>query len=406
MATFVEGIQQLVPIKSCDARSKLAVVGTKADMLAHDYSDTDISVRKLHVLFLYREMVRYLEISVENEKSIDLLTQCIVRECVPSIQIDQSTWSMHKTVLSIMDFALNLIASAFSLPVPQNVNSCTPDPVELDDATVQTLLQSSEAQAWDTHIKQFSHSIFGAHSPTHKITASLIAKDSSSSSESEVAAMKFVRQYTRIPVPQPRYSHIKTYMIMDRVEGVTLLECWDKLSWYMQFRIACTLRCYVHQLRRLTGNSPGSIDTGIASGHLFDDKEYGPFSDSDSFRIWCEMVAVTAWEITVRHQRDHHTEADLPAFPVLGGKWDLVFTHGDLNLSNVMLSRDGVLWVIDWATAGFYPPWLESVGIEYYDTHAIARRSWSRWRSFIAGSYPQFVHFWGLLLSDVHRFQY
>ena len=31
----------------------------------------------------------------------------------------------------------------------------------------------------------------------------------------------------------------------------------------------------------------------------------------------------------------------------------------DLHLKNIILDRDGKLWLIDWAHAGFYPPYFE-----------------------------------------------
>ena len=45
--------------------------------------------------------------------------------------------------------------------------------------------------------------------------------------------------------------------------------------------------------------------------------------------------------------------------------WPLVFTHGDLHLSNIRLGRDSKLYLIDWGLAGLYPQWFESWQMQY-----------------------------------------
>lgn len=41
----------------------------------------------------------------------------------------------------------------------------------------------------------------------------------------------------------------------------------------------------------------------------------------------------------------------------------LVLTHQDLNSRNFIVGDDGHLWLVDWAWAGFYPPWFEFVAM-------------------------------------------
>lgn len=40
-----------------------------------------------------------------------------------------------------------------------------------------------------------------------------------------------------------------------------------------------------------------------------------------------------------------------------------VLTHQDISPRNIILARDGQLWLIDWAHAGAYPPVFESAGL-------------------------------------------
>ena len=88
------------------------------------------------------------------------------------------------------------------------------------------------------------------------------------SSPYELYNMDFIRRNTTIPVPQPRHRHVVNWLITDYVPGRTLEECWDSLSMFMQFRIACTLRGYIKQLQSLKGSTPGAPD-GYVRGALF-----------------------------------------------------------------------------------------------------------------------------------------
>ncbi|KZT01880.1 uncharacterized protein LAESUDRAFT_763319 [Laetiporus sulphureus 93-53] len=42
----------------------------------------------------------------------------------------------------------------------------------------------------------------------------------------------------------------------------------------------------------------------------------------------------------------------------------LVLTHQDINPRNIIAGEDGRLWMIDWAWAGYYPPWFEYVAMQ------------------------------------------
>lgn len=271
--------------------------------------------------------------------------------------------------------------------------------MELDDPTVNALVQSREACEWDQTLLKYVQSSFSSASPVHKITPHLLVKDAF---PPEYAAMEFVRANTRIPVPQPRYPHLKRWVAMDYVDGTMLLECWSSLSWWTQLRVACTLRGYIRQLRRLSSQRPGPHLDGLIEGNvLFDEQKCGPFSSSTHLRVWCEYIAHSSWVNAMKYRRDAGLtgeHCDDP-YPVMGGEWPLVYTHGDLNLGNIMLSKDGTLWVVDWASAGFYPPWLETIGIQYSQPPA----SFERYRWFIAGSYPEYENFWGYFMGEVHR---
>lgn len=268
--------------------------------------------------------------------------------------------------------------------------------MHIDDSVVSALERSSLAQAWDRKLIVYSQMPSMGVS-AHRITNSLLSK---AAPRCERVNMTFVRSHTSIPVPQPRYPGLSSRLVMDFVDGKMLLDCWDSLSLFMQFRIACTLRCYIKQLRRLSGSRPGTVDGGVVDGVLFEGEERGPFQTSRDFRIFCELVSHCGWEAVVGDYR-RGLRSDIPSPPVEGDEWPLVFTHGDLHLSNLILSKDGVLWVIDWAHSGYYPVWMESVGLNFHFNNP---RSWRRLTWLMAGTYPAYDHFWEMFLNAAHRF--
>lgn len=86
----------------------------------------------------------------------------------------------------------------------------------------------------------------------------------------------------------------------------------------------------------------------------------GPFPDVESFHDWFS-----------RSTRQAHHDPDEAPHPWRQGLLDdvpIVFTHGDLHRSNIVMSREGtemprVIGIIDWHQSGWYPaPW------EFYKT--------------------------------------
>ncbi|KAH9487205.1 hypothetical protein JR316_0001274 [Psilocybe cubensis] len=293
-------------------------------------------------------------------------------------------------------WALDVIARIFSLPVPPNVNRDTPDPESLpvipDDDAAWELTKTPEAVAFNKHLAAYTegHDL----APAQKIAPNLILKNLN---PFESYNCSFVRAHTNIPVPQPRYTHLKQFFVADLIPGRMLLECWDSLSSFYQFRIACTLRGYVSQMRRVTSDRPGGIKLGHVRGVLFDPNLWnGPFRDVETFRNW--IVNITYLDRVHRDQGFRMKNPNMPPPPtpplpelLPDSEWNLVLTHCDLSLSNIILSDDGVLWVIDWEWGGFYPPWIESRGMKRYTW---APASWKRWFTFIAGASDNTDHIW------------
>ena len=219
------------------------------------------------------------------------------------------------------------------------------------------------------------------------------------SSPYELYNMDFIRRNTTIPVPQPRFRHVENWLITDYVPGRTLEECWDSLSMFMQFRIACTLRGYIKQLQSLKGSTPGAPD-GYVRGALFNNTIWGPFTDARQFRCFCEASARYEWiDRMSQHIENPVNSRPLPIVPS-NNDWSLSFVHGDLGPKNIILSDENVLWIVNWGSSGYYPSWMEGTHMGS-DSHT-QPWSWNWWRWFMLGRKAcQGGEFWKYALSTI-----
>lgn len=272
---------------------------------------------------------------------------------------------------------------------------------ELDDEAVDLLVSSPLAEAWRSSLKERAQSTYAAqYMPTHQVLTTLIVKGNA---DHERLAVDYVRRHTRIPVPQIRHRNLQEWMAFEFIEGEMLCECLEKKSLFMQFRIACTMRCYLAQLRRLKGSMPGRLkNPGVVSGPLFDCSPRGPFPSLFLLQSWCEMIAIRGWCEMVELYQRVGTPWKIPPEPLVGKSWALHYAHGDLNTTNCLLSKDGVLWVIDWAESGFYPSGYDGAVMAHFND---GPQSWQRMRSLIAdGGDAMHSRFWSFFNSGIYRY--
>ncbi|KAI0784512.1 hypothetical protein C8Q75DRAFT_385446 [Abortiporus biennis] len=201
--------------------------------------------------------------------------------------------SLFRAIETLQTWVADQFAALLALPVPENVNRATPDSGKMSDEIITGLLKTPEARKWD---EAFEEAAPGSMSTCHKITSDLVVK-SAGWDPIEYDNMEYVRSHTRIPVPQPRYHHLKsTWLVMDYIKGSMLHVCWESQSLWMKIRIACTLRGYIKQLRNLRSTRPGSLNDGlIHDNELFDSHRCGPFASSTGLRVYCEQIAHSGW---------------------------------------------------------------------------------------------------------------
>ncbi|KAK0472488.1 hypothetical protein IW261DRAFT_1553340 [Armillaria novae-zelandiae] len=206
-------------------------------------------------------------------------------------------------------------------------------------------------------------------------------------------AMELVRKQTRIAVPRMRrvIRHLHPegngLIVMDLVpDSQQLRVAWPSLSLWGKLNVILTIRLYLRQLRHVHHSSSNHIPGPLGSTPLpcnglqfgFDAK--GPFP------------TISALET---HFRNEHTAAEVRASrgwapspnckPLDPSAFtSLIFTHNDLNMRNLLLDKHGLMWVVDWGFAGFYPPWFEFLGMRYASQKDKNPESWQKCIKYMA----------------------
>ena len=168
----------------------------------------------------------------------------------------------------------------------------------------------------------------------------------------EVEAMRFIAEHTTIPVPRV-YDAGEKHLTMEFIEGERLREAWDKsLSIEDQALVVQQLRDYITQLRAV--KSSDGIICSFGGRPAVDSRmfylEGGPFANEAAYNdfLVSDLVGDASVRDMIRTQ--------------LRGDHAIVLTHGDLHAINIMVRPGvGVVAVLDWELAGFYPEYLELV---------------------------------------------
>ncbi|KAH7931321.1 kinase-like protein [Leucogyrophana mollusca] len=214
---------------------------------------------------------------------------------------------------------------------------------------------------------------------------------------SEPFMMNFVASHTSIPVPKVRGVvswDDSWWLFMDYIEGVDMSVAWPMLSAEARDDVAQTLHNYILQLRAINlphPNTPGPINgTGKplpCIGRYFTEDNAGPFPTYEEMSAWYaakHRVAEAAFKL--------HQTADYPYTSsnlTFDASFPLVLTHADISLGNVVLGKDGKVWLIDWERCGAYPQWFEYSGIKAYEDHSNIPESWLQLAPVIAGDYSE-----------------
>jgi hypothetical protein len=188
----------------------------------------------------------------------------------------------------------------------------------------------------------------------------------------EVKTLEFVRDHTSIPVPKIRRFlrggvFKQGYLIMEKIEGSTLKNCWHRLATDQRWHVVSTLKTYINELREVSAKyycfpGPMGSDRPVfcqGATDVYGVMPPGPFKTSG------ELIA-------------YFNELKNP--PPLEDSLPFVLTHNDLSMRNIILGSDQKVWMIDWGWSGFYPSWCEYLAM---GSSARNDKAPQEWRDYI-----------------------
>ena len=205
----------------------------------------------------------------------------------------------------------------------------------------------------------------------------------------EANAQTLVLEQTTIPVAQVRRVVKKGdgtfFVIMDYIKGPTLANVWGSFSFWKKLKVAWILRGYVRQLRRLEAPPdapPGPISSFGPSKYsipVFGRIPRGPF------KSYAELSAFFQTRVERSLRAWPHISAN---DPIRTTKFDdsepLVLCHLDINPRNVIVGEDDRLWLVDFGSAGYFPPWFEYVStIHQCGNEAFIKYDLKDWKAFV-----------------------
>jgi aminoglycoside phosphotransferase len=175
---------------------------------------------------------------------------------------------------------------------------------------------------------------------------------------SEASTLRYVGENTYIPVPKVHCALVhkdKTYILMERIDGKTLIRGWRTRSTESKGKILVQLKNMVDQLRSLP--PPSSRISNVDGGPVYDCRfpgtslSIGPFDTIHDFHCFLRNGV----EAHPGNLPDVNRMVALQDRP-----WPMpVFTHGDLSSFNILVRGDDVVGIIDWETSGWYPSYWE-----------------------------------------------
>jgi aminoglycoside phosphotransferase (APT) family kinase protein len=184
----------------------------------------------------------------------------------------------------------------------------------------------------------------------------------------EGEVMLYVAKSTSVRVPKiyalyRDCDEQKNFIVMEKIQGKTLKEVWPALEPSAKEDITSQLRTAFNQLRRL----PSPAHFCALHGKPLPDAIFETGEDSDCNRGPFETEgqlnqALLKSYVASEARMTGKTIFYARAWPSVFSGHEPVFTHGDIQQKNIMISEVSgrpCVVLIDWETAGWYPSYWE-----------------------------------------------
>jgi aminoglycoside phosphotransferase len=167
----------------------------------------------------------------------------------------------------------------------------------------------------------------------------------------EKEALELVKANTSIPVPRA-YDYYKTeefeHLVIEKMPGITLEEAWLTLEVHEREEIADQVVAFLDEMRKL--HSPHieaalldrkPLRSGLVGAADFNHERFKQFPSNEHISAYIQA------RIDGLHPEPN------------------VFTHSDLDWSNILIVDKKVSAIIDWESSGYFPAYWEWVSLKW-----------------------------------------
>ncbi|EXA41497.1 hypothetical protein NW756_010007 [Fusarium oxysporum] len=192
--------------------------------------------------------------------------------------------------------------------------------------------------------------------------------------KSEAENIKLALETLGLPIPKvhraftadvpedpdvPEASLVEGHLIlMDYIKGSTVDKTWQSLDTATKETVAQQVVDTIDKMQPTALNHMpvgpiGRAQDAKFQGPWFTDNGAGPFGTLAELENWCNHkidVGIMVKQLTPETRRFEFK--------------DIVLTHQDLALRNLVLGEDMNVWVIDWGCAGVYPRGFEQAALQ------------------------------------------
>ncbi|KAJ4288275.1 hypothetical protein N0V88_007465 [Collariella sp. IMI 366227] len=210
---------------------------------------------------------------------------------------------------------------------------------------------------------------------------------------SEAVTHKFLYENTSIPIPRVHDEWLSPdrvyyYLLEGYIEGVTLADCWPRLTRQQKCDLAREVTGYMLKLSKFEGAAMQSV-----SGERLPNNNFVPKVSrshlSGRWRTDAEIFNNEFYPALRNAGVDRATIETLQRM-MPPCQSELVLTHCDLYVGNVMVcpSTAQVTAIIDWESCGFWPKWFQYARM----THGCSRDD-SEWKELLSRAHKDIIPF-------------
>ena len=184
-----------------------------------------------------------------------------------------------------------------------------------------------------------------------------------------------------------------SFIIMERVDGITLEQAWPNLSWITTVKLALQLRRFVSILRSQTSPTAGALASGKCNSFLLQDRFRLPVRSTPAavwsfIEFWAGFTSTPGAIGAVQKGERISTKKGVPSMPSA-----FVMTHHGLTPRNMCVDKGNQLWIVNWEYAGWYPKFFEYAGMQHLEVpnnwNWLARLRWDVFSWITAGRYER-----------------